>query len=541
MLISFVIIIGVLLFYFLALYKTLSNGFGSGFDDAYMFFRYAQNLVHHQQLTWNLGESPIYGPTSIPYVYIVAIFILLLPLKSNFLLPFVSWIIGLFVVILLFIIALTQTKKSAPIFSVLAIGCVAWAVTTPFFAYHATTGMDTTLSILVNTMLVFTVTKIEKDLKGKNILLLSLLAYLSYAMRPDNIIYAIGFPLMILLIFGRWREALIFLIVFALFIASDTWGKQIIFQDFLPLSYYVKQNNLYQEYLGAHQWNPSIYLATFITGVLPSSIIILANWETRHFKLFIAYLLPVLATFLYYFKVLQIMGEQARFYYPAMPFIIVLSILLLRDLGESPSKMEFKRIFNKTVFSVLTITAFLLFLGTVGANIYLNYISRTISIQQNESDSNSSIPNIGWGRSIVAVASLSSKLPPDAVLAMSEVGYVGANAPQVKIIDLSGLNNPDIAYNGLNAEKLFSQKPDLIWMPPTDYALLRHEILCTPNFYVNYSYYPNLFDSGIAVYKKSPYTNIIYLLLSKTIDDVYPKFDYSYENLQQDWLPQICK
>src|SRR6187551_1015726 len=99
------IIMGVLLVYFSTLYKTLTNGFGSGFDDAYMFFRYAQNLVNTQQFVWNLGEAPIYGPTSIPFVYVVALFIEIIPaIKSNFLLPIVSWLFGLWTAILLLVI-----------------------------------------------------------------------------------------------------------------------------------------------------------------------------------------------------------------------------------------------------------------------------------------------------------------------------------------------------------------------------------------------------------------------------------------------------
>jgi hypothetical protein len=313
------------------------------------------------------------------------------------------------------------------------------------------------------------------------------------------------------------------------------------FHDFLPLSYYVKQNNFYQGYTGAYQWNPSIYLATFTIGVLPSSIVILANLKSRYIRLSITYLLPVFVTFLYYFKVLQIMGEYARYYYPAMPFIVVLSLLILGDSGKLPVKTEFKKSFNRTVLSVLSIVAFVLFLGTIGSNIYLSTVSKNTDTAQNMLTSDSSVPTIGWGRAIVAVASLSGQLMPDTVLAASEVGYIGANALQVKIIDLVGLNNPDIAHHGFKAEKLFLQKPDLIWMPPPDYASIRHEIECNPNFYVNYTYYPGLFDYGIAINKESPYASDIYSLLSKNLEITYPDSGYVLSNLAQDSAPQFCQ
>ncbi len=541
-LLNSLIIISILLIYFSALYKTLTDGFGGNFDDAYMFFRYAQNLVQNHQFAWNPGENPIYGPTSIPYVYVVAAFIKVIPLRSNFLLPIISWLIGLFVVILLFVTGLVQTKNSGPIHSVLATGCVAFAVVTPFFTYHATTGMDTTLSILINTLFVLVATKTAKNHTGGRIFFLGFLAYLSYAIRPDNIIYAISFPLLIFLVLEPsplWRESLAFLAIFILFIAGDTLLKIKMFTDFLPLSYYVKQNNFYQGYMGAYQWNPSIYLATFTIGVLPSSIVIFANLKSKYIRLFITYLLPVFATFLYYFKVLQIMGEYARYYYPAMPFIVVLSLLILGDSDKSPIKTDFKKSFNRTVLSVLSIVVFVLFLGTIGSNLYLSTVPQNTNTAQNTSDS--SIPTIGWGRAIVAVASLSSQLMPNTVLAASEVGYIGANAPQVKIIDLVGLNNPAIAHQGFKAEALFLQKPDLIWMPPPDYASIRHEIECNPNFYANYTYYPGLFDYGMAVNKESPYRSDIDSLLSKNLKITYPNSAYVLSNLEQDAPPLFCQ
>jgi hypothetical protein len=41
-------------------------------DDAYIAFRYARNLVHHGSLSWNLGEPPIEGFTSLGYVLLIA-------------------------------------------------------------------------------------------------------------------------------------------------------------------------------------------------------------------------------------------------------------------------------------------------------------------------------------------------------------------------------------------------------------------------------------------------------------------------------------
>ena len=41
-------------------------------DDAYITFRYAENLALHGELTWNLGEDPVEGFTSMSWVLVHA-------------------------------------------------------------------------------------------------------------------------------------------------------------------------------------------------------------------------------------------------------------------------------------------------------------------------------------------------------------------------------------------------------------------------------------------------------------------------------------
>src|SRR5260221_6948537 len=43
------------------------------FDDAYMFLRYARNLIAGFGMRWNRGEPPVFGATSLPHVAVVAL------------------------------------------------------------------------------------------------------------------------------------------------------------------------------------------------------------------------------------------------------------------------------------------------------------------------------------------------------------------------------------------------------------------------------------------------------------------------------------
>jgi len=174
-----ILLFGGAFIYFSALYEIFTNGLGGGFDDAYMFSRYAQNLLNGYGFTWNAGMSSTYGPTSIPYVFIVTLFMRFVPLESNFLMPTISWIIGLMVLALLGNAALTQTRKSSLPIATAALGCVIWIAISPFFIYHATTGMDTTLSMLANTLLALVWIKLSDKRGVKRAFILALYAYLN--------------------------------------------------------------------------------------------------------------------------------------------------------------------------------------------------------------------------------------------------------------------------------------------------------------------------------------------------------------------------
>ncbi len=52
---------------------TLLHAPPTDFDDAYMFLRYAHNLIDGYGLRWNRGEPPVYGATSLPHVLVVAL------------------------------------------------------------------------------------------------------------------------------------------------------------------------------------------------------------------------------------------------------------------------------------------------------------------------------------------------------------------------------------------------------------------------------------------------------------------------------------
>jgi hypothetical protein len=525
------------------LYKIFLDGFGSNFDDAYMFARYAQNLLNGSGFTWNDGMHPVYGPTSVPYVFIVALFMWFVPLGSNFLLPTISWIMGLISLALLGTASLMLTKRSPLPVAMAAMGCVVWVAISPIFIYHATTGMDTTLSILTNTFLVLAWVGLNGKPGIKRAFLLAVFAFLSFAVRPDNVIYALFFPLLALLLLespAQWKEAFLFLAFLSSFIFIDILIKLSVFGDPFPLSYYVKQHDFYHGYLGEYKWNPITYLSIFMVGVMPSLMILITNLRLAHKKLAAAYLLPVILTILYYFRIVQIMGEQARYYYPALPFMVVLSLLLLQDIKKLPVGATFKKDSLRLLASTICLIGVILLLAVTAPKLYPPDGVKTASEAGNANSSNSNIPQIGWGRAITSINTVITKLPQGTVIAASEVGYIGANAIHVKIIDILGLNDPIIAHNGFSAAELIARKPDLIWFPQTDYAHIRLELVCSPELRSQYYYYPELFDYGIAIRKDSQHMDKIITLLREGIKIAYPNLNISLQQLEEKSLPAFC-
>src|SRR3954470_8582564 len=53
--------------------RALFSGAPTDFDDAYMFLRYANNWLAGCGMAWNCGEQAVYGATSLPHVWLVAL------------------------------------------------------------------------------------------------------------------------------------------------------------------------------------------------------------------------------------------------------------------------------------------------------------------------------------------------------------------------------------------------------------------------------------------------------------------------------------
>jgi hypothetical protein len=89
-------------------------------------------------------------------------------------------------------------------------------------------------------------------------------------------------------------------------------------------------------------------------------------------------------------------------------------------------------------------------------------------------------------------------------IALTEAGVVGSTVPEDHILDMVGLNDREIALHGPTTDYIFSQHPDIIWMPHTSYTWLRGELFSDPRLLERYDVYAGAFNYGVAIRKDAP-------------------------------------
>jgi hypothetical protein len=206
------------------------------------------------------------------------------------------------------------------------------------------------------------------------------------------------------------------------------------------------------------------------------------------------------------------MGFNSRYYVPYLPLIVIPTLLILDSwLAASPSDSPAwptTALRNRAALTALLLLAFLLFSSeAVQAKFrHLEHGSHSeYDAAQLTIAATTPLPPTDWQTMMLAVTDdLAVSLPPNTTLAATEVGYLGERATQLNLIDLAGLNDTDIALHGFNMARFLARKPDLIWMPNSDYTYQRGIMFSDPAFLAQYDIYADAGNYGLAVRKDSP-------------------------------------
>ena len=491
-------------------------------DDAYMFVRYADHAVQFGSISWNPGGEPTYGLTSLLYLAVVIPARLLAGSSIAFAAMLSSLFSGvLFLILLIHFVfrysGLSRTQGYLFVFFfffILAGSGWHWVV-------HFTSGMDTAFVMAFLTIYFLTAVRYERNPTTGYALLLGILGGLSFAVRPDILIYTITIP-GCLLLFSKDKKSQkriwITVSVMALLMGIQLVFNTLYFKSPLPLPFYAKGLKHYGPFIrDFYRFIPVRELIIFMGTFWPFFVFCGADiflniktwWKDRSAFEKGLFLSTFAFLFYYLFFVLQVMYYHQRFYYPILPALIFLSARSLKNLIDRFSHLfqkaisdspQFLKVIVLFVLIGFTFTPFLWVVRDLETAIRGGYFARF--------DVNKHSYQISAKERWFRLDTL-SELPDDLVIASTEIGHPAAMNPKKNIIDLSGLNEKDFAHQGFSAEFFFQKhKPDLIYLPHPHYKEMIAEIENNTLFQAEYTYYASdQLDAlmGVAILKQSPY------------------------------------
>jgi hypothetical protein len=475
---------------------------GSVWDDSYFAIRYADNWLATFVLAWNQGESPTFGLTSLLYLLVVVPVRALTPSSPALAASLSSLLSGVvFFVSLLWLATrvsvsgLHQGRGPAGL-------CVfTLAAASGPFADHLASGMDTTFAMAFLTVyLVILDERSRREGTGLD-LIAGAWAGTAFLARPDLLIVTFGAPVSAFLLGNRIderRRTLRMLMVASVVLGVEVAVAASYFRSPLPLPFFAKATGLY---------GPSIH-ATY-AGVAWAQ---LKQFGAAHWHVFALIALPVVlaprrwwretpaaekglmigtALFLGYHSsfVLPIMAFSQRFYYPVLPALIYLAVRAGGRLIEQARGSGARARFGKTgpiVLAVIVSASLVrasvsegrvfdssLAEGTVGRFSVVEHFDRA------------GFAKVWPGLDLIA------SLPDTVAIAATEVGFPAAMNPYKRIIDLSGLNDADIAQGEQSpAAVLRERRPDVIYLPHPDYREMNQQIRDEPGLLSAYDLSP---------------------------------------------------
>ena len=510
------------------------------FDDALMFVRYALHLRHGYGLAWNSGEQHTFGMTSLTWMAFVW-------LGSYLPLPPITMLVGascFFGLISLALIASSThivhgSGARVPwvwVFPVIALPLLLNA----HFNASITNGMETMLAM---TLVAVFLTLVQRAfLRGRLGLAVAagIIGWLTVITRPESLLCVLAFPLCWWFLVDERRQpkiamtivtVLVALIILTLAVNSMYFGSPV------PLAFYMKWLRGYAGY--RLFLNPIAYTAYFLNMAMVPCIVLGLHTERRHVRLLLAFGVPLSLQVAYLATVLQIMGWGGRYYVPYLPFIFLPALLVLNDsFGQGWRALP--RVTGPRLGALLA-TMLVVNLQTMTPvyEVAGRFITRHWTVYAPPdfiTGTDRPLPVVNWWVSCVELGRLAATLPAGTVISSSEVGMLGAAAPDVNVIDTSGLNDSTIAKHGFSAQYVLSRSPELIWLIHSDYTRDYGELASAPELLRRYTLYAGAFDFGVAILKDGPHHGQVLAAFQKAWNDVYPGFDMQrYEVKQVRW------
>lgn len=183
-------------------------------DDAYITFRYAENLAVHSELTWNVGEEPVEGYTGVALPVMLALLIKMgiSPVTASHAIGMISFLVGGFFLYLHAGGLGLDNKVSIFSFrtSIRDVLLLLYG-TAPFMYTHVFSGLETVLFTSFVLISAFALHKCMVDAKHQALIESSLLLILlaTSLIRPEGVVLALIFMPVLIFIKLKYRKAAI--------------------------------------------------------------------------------------------------------------------------------------------------------------------------------------------------------------------------------------------------------------------------------------------------------------------------------------------
>ncbi len=474
------------------------------FDDAYMFARYADNMISHGTFGWNVGEKT-YGCTSIAYTFVVTAAKMMNindTLSTSSLLILLSFGFGCIALFILFKMVKDIGSEGSIIDQDLTMLVMAGIAISTIFFFNIFNGMDASMSLFSNTMLIYAVFLFSKKQSTALMGLAAFSAYFTFLVRPDNGIYSLFFPFLFLLHTKvPLRKAAGFFLVLGCFFALDLFIKNAYFGDPLPLSFYAKSSGFYEGFVSRYKWNPIEYTTDFFLYFGLLLLFAVGFINKARAKTLCVFLIPMLMTFAYYLTVVQVMGFNSRYYMPSIPFIIFGSAYALRDVTTA----SLKSLNLKHIYYAFLVFIFM-FSSTPFVKRYLismdTQVKRASGIKQVSTEGGFTCGKYPWFTAINKFDRTLKTFPFVKKIMITEYGLISSENLGVHIIDPIALHNKELALNGWNDDFITVERPEMVWIH-NEYIWLNKRVKRLMQESGEYFHIPSALNFGVSIRKDS--------------------------------------
>ena len=441
-------------------------------DDAFITFRYAENLAHGQGPVFNPGER-VEGYTSFAWMLLMAAVLALRqdPVAASKALGLAGSLVTLAVTYRL-ARYVSWHPRSTGLIAVLGLA------TNASFALSAVTGLETPLYTL---FLALAVLCLLREDEGGSWWPSTMLFALAALTRPEGLaVFGLTWIYRILFARERWPQALARLALFGAVVGGHLLWRWSYYGDLLPATYYAKTGDLLPRLQAG-----LFYLVESLIGpglLLAAAYLLALRQRSRRLR----YLLWLCGG---YAAIVVWEGGDwmpgLRFWVPVLPFLyLILAEVLVTAYHRLPTPASPRQ-------KVLAWVGFSS-LGALYLALAVGYTAITWTY--------TSLRALGYEEAHRTLANwLRENAPPDASVALMDIGIIGYYS-HLRIIDLTGLTEAHIARApGAFQEKVYdpayvlNQRPEYVVLVSTDEDLepdfaIDRRIYQSPQFQDNYRF-----------------------------------------------------